>query len=237
MDSEPSSAEAGEPHNSFKNGLWWFVMVQAGLLVSLLPTGVVFAGVEFTVVTAALYAVAALPVGLALQAGMYALRRPEAALGQHPWSRYWEGWRLGWRQSLWAWAPVVVLVVGVLAASLAMPDDAIARPLVTTGLIIGGVAAVIAVGTLTVIATFSFRTRDVPRVALFGLGSKPFSTAGLIGVVFVVVALVALRLEAVLMLLMVLICYALLAITRPIRELIRVKLVAQPATPAADSAS
>lgn len=228
MDSEPDSTDAGTARNSFKNGLWWFVMVQAGLLVTLLPSGVVFAAVDRNLATVALYVVAALPVGPALQAGMYALRRPEAATRQHPWSRYWEGWRLGWRQSLVAWAPVVLLVGGVLAASAVMDDDAIARPLVTTGLIMGGVAGVVAVGMLTVIATYSFRTRDVPRVALFGLGSKPFSTAGLIGVVFVIVALVVLGLEAVLMLIMVLICHALLVISRPIQELIRVKLVAQP---------
>lgn len=228
MDSEPDSTDAGTARNSFKNGLWWFVMVQAGLLVTLLPSGVVFAAVDRNLATVALYVVAALPVGPALQAGMYALRRPEAATRQHPWSRYWEGWRLGWRQSLVAWAPVVLLVGGVLAASAVMDDDAIARPLVTTGLIMGGVAGVVAVGMLTVIATYSFRTRDVPRVALFGLGSKPFSTAGLIGVVFVIVALVVLGLEAILMLIMVLICHALLVISRPIQELIRVKLVAQP---------
>src|SRR5690554_5983284 len=150
-------------------------MVQAGLLVTLMPTGVVYAAVERSdvgVATVALFAVAALPVGPALQAGMYALRRPAAAEGQHPWSRYWEGWSLGWRQSLLVWAPVVVLVGGVLATSMVMAEDAIARPLVTTGLIVGGVAGVIAIGTLTVIATYSFRTRDVTRVALFGMGSK-----------------------------------------------------------------
>lgn len=232
MDSESDNAPGGETtgkaETNVKDQLWWFVMVQAGLLVALLPAGVVFAAVEFSLATAALYAVVILPVGPALQAGMYALRRPAAALHQQPWSRYWEGWRMGWRQSLMVWAPVAVLIVGVLAASVALPDDAIARPLVTTGLIVGGVAAVIAVGTLTVIAHFSFRARDVVRVALFGLGSKPFATAGLVGVVFVVVALLALGLVGVLLLLMVLICHAMLVITRPIQELIRVKLVAQP---------
>ena len=237
MDSETSSAAAGEPRNTFSNGLWWFVMVQAGLLVTLLPTGVVFAAVEPTVATVALYGVAALPVGPALQAGMFALRRPEASIRQHPWSRYWEGWRLGWRQSLVVWAPVVVLVGVVQAASAVMDADAIARPLVIVGLILGGVAGVIAVGTLSVIATFSFRTRDVPRVALFAMGSKPFSTAGLIGVVFVVVALEAQRLAAALLWLVVLFCPALLVMSRAVQELIRVKLVAEPATPSADSAS
>ena len=228
MDGEPNSEAEGTPRASFSDGLWWFVMVQAGLLVTLMPTGVVFMAVERSVATVALFAVAALPVGPALQAGMYALRRPDTALRQHPWSRYWEGWRLGWRQSLVMWAPVVVLLAVVQAGSLVMPADAVARPLITVGLILGGVAGVIAVSTLAIIATYSFRTRDVPRVALFAMGSKPFSTVGLMGVVAVVVALVALGLEAILVLLMVLICHALLVISRPMHKLIWAKLVAQP---------
>lgn len=228
MDGEPNSEANGTTRASFSDGLWWFVMVQAGLLVTLIPTGVVFMALERSVAAVALFAVAALPVGPALQAGMYALRRPNTALHQHPWSRYWEGWRSGWRQSLAMWAPVVVLLAIVQAGSLTMAADAVARPLVTVGLILGGVSSVIAVSALTVIATYSFRTRDVPRVALFAMGSKPFSTVGVVGVVAVVVALVALGFEAVLVLLMVLICYSLLVISRPMQKLIGAKLVAQP---------
>lgn len=228
MNSETDSATASEPRNSFGNVVWWFVMVQAGLLVTLMPTGVVFATVEREVSTVVLYVIAALPVGPALQAALYALRRPDASLHQHPWSRYWEGWRLGWRQSLVVWAPLVVLLGGLQVATGLMDPDAVARPLVIVGLILAGAAGVIAVGTLTAIAAFSFRTRDVPRVALFGMGSKPFGTVGLIGVVFIAVALVALGLEAVLLLVMVLICHALLVITAPMRDVIRTKLVADP---------
>lgn len=159
---------------------------------------------------------------------MYAVRRPEASRGQHPWSRYWEGWRIGGRQSLIVWAPVVVLLSGVQVLSTQIDPDAIARPLVIVGYIMGGVAAVISIATLSVIANYSFRTRDVPRVALFGMGAKPLGVVGIILMVFVIVWGALIGFEAVVLFLAAPLCWALLVITDPMQQVIRKKLVADP---------
>lgn len=231
VNSEPESAPVAEPKNTFGNSLWWFVMVQAGLLATLLPTALVFVLVEPGPLVPVAYALFALPVGPAIQAGMYALRRPEASLRQHPWSRYWEGWNLGWRQSLVMWVPVVALLTLVAAASQNVPSDAVWRPLVLMGFILAGVLTLVSMGALTIIASFSFRTRDVARVALFGLASKPMGIVGVVVIVFVAAALVALGMAAVVMLFMVLLCKGLIVTTRPMHRVVRDKLVTDPQQP------
>lgn len=228
MNSEPESAPQQATRNSFGNALWWFVMVQAGLLVTLVPVVLVFIWVEGGLIATVAYALAGLLVGPSLQAGMYALRRPEAALRQTAWNRYWEGWRVGGRQSLIIWAPAVVLVAGVQALSQAVPPEAIARPLVIMGFILGGVLTAISITTLTVISTFTFRTRDVPRVALFAMGSKPFAAIGLVLIVAMAGWGVLIGFEAVVVTFAVVVCWGLLAVTRPMHAIIRKKLVADP---------
>lgn len=217
---DPSAGAFG----TLTQGLMWLLVVQAALLVTLLPTAMAFLFLERHPSNIVLYALFAIPVGPAIQAALYALRRGDSEGHARPWSRYWEGFRLGWRQSLVIWLPAVVLACLTFINAAYGPSADVASALVIMGLILTGVAVVWSVAALTVISTFSFRTKDLPRVALFGMGSRPLSTIGVLATIFLAAVLVLLTFDAVLLLLASLFCYGLLMTVRPMHAVIREKL-------------
>lgn len=218
---DPSAGAFG----ALTTGLLWLVVVQAALAVTLLPTAAAFILLERHPSNIVLYALFAIPVGPAIQAGMFALRRGESDGDARPWRRYWEGWRLGWRQSLAVWIPVVAFSTLILINAAYGPAAGVPQLFVTAGLILAGAAVVWSGAALTIVAAFNFRTRDLARVTLYAMGSRPLSTLGVLAMAFLAGVLVLLTFDAVLYLLAVLFCYGLLATVGPMHALIKETLV------------
>src|SRR5690554_475682 len=96
VNSEPVSAPAVKARSRATTALWWLLMVEVGLLLTLLPTFAALLILDPAATNPALFALLAIPVGPALQAGIFALRRGKPGTNERPWNRFWEGWRLGW---------------------------------------------------------------------------------------------------------------------------------------------
>ncbi len=206
---------------SFGDGLKWFLMVEGALFVTLFPTLVAFVFMPRSPGFIFLFALAAAPVGPAVQAGMYALRRGDNVGNESPWGRYWEGWRSGWRQALSVWLPAVLLAgIALVVVALGSSRDGMFG-LVVAVLMLTGVVITWSVAALTVVSAFSFRTRDLLKVSLYGMGARPLKTIGMLVLVFAAVGLLFVALEPVLVIFAVLFCYALLALARPMHAVIR----------------
>lgn len=213
---DPSAGSFG----ALTTGLYRFAAIELALIVATAPTWITFMFLERHPSNIPLYALFALPVGPAVQAAVYAFRRdPDGP--PEPWRRFWRGWRTGVNQSLVVWIPAVVLA-GITLMNFAYADAAaVAFPLVIMGLVLAGVVAVLSVAALTVIASFAFRTRDLPKVTIFGLGSRPMSAVGVLAVAFLACVLLVFTFDAVLLLLAALFCFGLLVTVRPMLDAVR----------------
>jgi uncharacterized membrane protein YesL len=112
-----------------------------------------------------------LSIGPAWAAALYAMRGYAETRDVEPFRLFVRGYRLGWRQSLAFWAPYFVLLC-VLALDLTA-ETGVAAP-VSWLLMALGAAALLWGNTVIVIVTvFSFRLRDVLRLAMYGLACSP----------------------------------------------------------------
>ncbi len=131
------------------------------------------------------FAVVALPVGPGLVAALYAARKLADGDDAATWTMFWKGYRLGWRDGLRVWAPVVAAVV-VLVVDVAWLRAqgsglaAAAEVMLPVGLVL---AAPWVLNALTLASWFSFRTRDLARLGGYYTVTKPVPTVGLLLVV------------------------------------------------------
>ncbi|MFB9239892.1 DUF624 domain-containing protein [Plantactinospora siamensis] len=142
--------------------------------------------------TIALVAACAVPLGPALSAALYALRRRSLDLTDlHPARAFWRGYRANWAQVLTIWVPLL-LGLAIVAVNLAHFSAAAvpgwwAALLVVLALVatLGGVNA------LVIVSLFAFRTRDVVRLALYFLVRAPRVTLGVAAVLVVAAGIAA----------------------------------------------
>ncbi|PRZ17737.1 hypothetical protein [Nesterenkonia sandarakina] len=124
-----------------------------------------------------LYAVCALLFGPAITAGIYAWRTDHDVV---PWLRFWKGYIDGAAQSLLIWVPAVALLA-LAAFNAAYAQVGIG--FIVAGIVIGVAAVIAAVTALVVIANFSFRSRDLFKVSLYGAASAPLAALGIISMI------------------------------------------------------
>jgi hypothetical protein len=131
--------------------VYQLLVVEACLVVALLPTAALVLLLAPDPRNAPLFALAVIPAGPALVAGLYAVRRMD-----RPVKDFVAGYRLSWLDAVKLWAPAAV-VISVLSADW---------------LIIAALVALWLVNVLVITARFSFRVRDTARLATYYLGAQ-----------------------------------------------------------------
>lgn len=169
-----------------------------------------------------LVALCLLPVGPGVSAALYALHHQRPDLTDlRPAARFRQGYRANLPQVLRIWVPLLVwltvLAVNLTHLSAAGVPAGWAVPLVGLGVLlvlVGGNALVIA-------SLFTFRTRDVLRLAVHFLIRTPGVTVGNLLLLAAATALTVLVSEALLALLAVLFVLAYLRVATPMTDIVR----------------
>ena len=163
-----------------------------------------------------LAAACAAPVGPAVSALFFLLHNRSGDLADlHPARAFWRGYRANLRGVLAIWLPLLTWLT-ILAVNVAYREAAglpgwWLGPLVAVAV----VAVLWGVNALVITSLFTFRVRDVARLAGYFLIRRPSVPLGSLGVLAVAVCVTALWSEAVLMLLAPILALALLWTSRP----------------------
>lgn len=181
---------------------WWLVLEGLVVLTSL-PGFVGLLFLDRSAASVPLVALCAVPIGPSLAAAAFAWHR---FLGERPADRdatplraFLRGYVLNWRDVLVWWVPllVVLALLGVNAVDAGVlgnvaGDDAFgggnASALVYVVAMI--VLLVWAGNALVITSLFSFRTRDVLRLAAYYLGARPLPGLGVLALVILAAAAV-----------------------------------------------
>ncbi|MEO3747677.1 DUF624 domain-containing protein [Plantactinospora sp. B5E13] len=169
-----------------------------------------------------LVAACVLPVGPAVSAALYAVHRHRPDLADlRPAAAFWRGYRANLGPVLRLWVPALLWLT-ILAVNLAHLDAAGVPgwwrvPLV----VIAALSTLWLVNALVITSLFSFRARDVARLAGYFLGRTPGVTLGNAGVLLAAAAITLFSSEAVLVLLGSVLVLALLGTARPMIDKVR----------------
>jgi uncharacterized membrane protein YesL len=149
--------------------IYWYIVLTALLLVASLPTVVLGALLLGSAANLPFIALSCVFLAPALSAGLYSVRARYTAADDDlgPARAFWRGYALNWRDVLRLWVPSLV-VLGIIAVSLAYGDEAGIGALYRVVLIvIGTVVLVWSLHTVAISTFFSFRARDVARLAAY----------------------------------------------------------------------
>ncbi|GAB3615125.1 YesL family protein [Humibacter ginsengisoli] len=108
-------------------------------------------------------------IGPAWVAALYTMRGYTESRDIEPFRLFLRGYRLGWRQSLLFWAPYFALLF-VLAFDL---TSGLPAPVSWLLIALGAAAVLWGSTVLVIVAFFSFRLRDVMRLAVYALTRNP----------------------------------------------------------------
>ncbi|MBT8227049.1 MAG: hypothetical protein HKP61_19375 [Dactylosporangium sp.] len=202
--------------------VYTLLLVELLLLVTALPGVVGLFLLERDSSNVPLAALCAIPFGPALSAAIYALHRHRGDLTElHPAAAFWRGYRLNAGGVLRLWVPWLALltVVGISLVNF----SAAGVPIWWRGLLILiAVASTLWIANaLMITSLFSFRARDIARLAVFFLLTRWRVTLGNAGLVLVAAAVTYLSSELVLGLLGSVFLLVMLATCLPMIETVR----------------
>ncbi|MFJ8579626.1 hypothetical protein [Micromonospora sp. NPDC093277] len=207
--------------------IYTVLVVEVLFLVTTAPGLVALMLLERDASNLPLVAACALPLGPAGSAALYALHHQRPDLTElHPARAFWRGYRANVVDVLRIWVPLL-LWLAVIAVNLAhLPAAGVpgwwAVPLV----LVGAGVTLVGVNALVITSLFSFRFRDVLRLARYFLVHTPSVTLGNAGLLVAVAALTVLTSEAVVAALGAVLALALLTGSRPMITTIRKDFVA-----------
>ncbi len=170
-------------------GALWFVVVGALLALTTVPTLAWLPFLDVTWSDVPLMVALGIPVGPAVSAALFAWRRFTQRHDGGPARHFWRGYQLNWADALRLWVPslAVLALLAVNLVTLGGSDDA---PVAFA--VVGAVAAVLVTvwtaHAMLVASLFSFRARDVVRIAVYFLIAKPLSSLGALAIVVVGIA-------------------------------------------------
>jgi hypothetical protein len=193
-------------------------VVQACVLVTAAPAVLLPVLLDRDASNVPLLAVAAVPLGPALSAALYALRhRGHDLTDLSPARTFWRGYRLNARAVLKLWLPWLAWAA-VAGTSLAHPEGAGVPRWWHAALVTLAAGSLLWQANALVIASlYEFRTRDTARLAAWFLIRTPRVTVGTAGLALAAGAVVVWRSEAVLALVAVVFAAALLTVSAPMR--------------------
>lgn len=175
---------AGRPRPTVASTVVWFLVVEGLLVLTTVPTLVWLLFLEARWSNVPLMVALGIPVGPALSAALFAWRRFSQDHDASPARHFWRGYQVNWADALRIWVPslVVLSLLAVNLVTLGGSDDA---PVAFA--VVGVVAAVLVAAwtahAMLVVSLFSFRMRDVLRVAVYFMVAKPFASLGALAVV------------------------------------------------------
>jgi hypothetical protein len=176
--------------------VYWYVMVEALLVVAVLPGALGSLFLERTPGNAALFALCLVPVGPAVSAALFALRDRTRAEGLTPASSFWRGYRLNWADALKVWIPALVAGVVLLLGLANVGAGGVPGWFAGVLVVVGVGLALWVVNALVIVSFFGFRTRDVARLAAHFLGARPLVTLGSLSLLVLAAGIVTLTTEA-----------------------------------------
>jgi hypothetical protein len=163
--------------------VYWVAVVGLLLALGAVPSLALLLALDRSSGNAILVPLCLLPLAPFLAAGLFALDAREGADEPRPAAAFWRGLRLGTLDVLRLWAPALA-VLGIIATSVVHRDAAGIGPAYVVVLLVVGMGVVLwALLVLLLVARFSFRARDVARLALYYLGRRPGVTVGLVALV------------------------------------------------------
>ncbi|NUR27734.1 MAG: DUF624 domain-containing protein [Catenulispora sp.] len=201
--------------------IYTFLVVDLLLLVAVLPGLIPLVALDRDASNAPLAVACALPIGPALSAALYALRRRGRDLTDlRPAATFWRGYTMNLGGVLRLWVPWLV-GMALVAENLAQARAASVPAWWRAALVVVGVAATLwVINALVITSLFAFRPIDVARLAAYFLGRTRGVTVGALGVLIAAVLVVEASSEAVLGLFGVLFAAALLRISAPMTDLV-----------------
>ncbi|MDG4798100.1 YesL family protein [Micromonospora sp. WMMD1082] len=159
--------------------VYTLLVVELLLLVCAAPSLVALFALERHVSNLPLVAACTVPLGPALSAALYALYQQRLDLTElHPWRLFWRGYRANLAGSLLVWVPTLlwltIIAVNLANLSAAGLSGWWAAPLV----LVGAGVSVIGVNALVITSLFTFRLRDVVRLAAYFVLRTPVVALG-----------------------------------------------------------
>jgi len=143
----------------------------AGASVCFLVACIPFIAAMLVTRTAVVLVVTGFSIGPAWAALLYVMRAYATSRDIEPFQLFWRGYRLGVRQSLVFWVPYFTLLMVLGADVFAVPNTP--APVRWLIIVLGAIAVLWGSTVLLIIGCFSFRLRDVLRLALYGLIRSP----------------------------------------------------------------
>ncbi|GEL46192.1 hypothetical protein CHO01_13080 [Cellulomonas hominis] len=151
----------------------WYLVVDVLMVLVAAPGLVVTALLAPAASNAPLVVLAALPVGPALAAGLYAWQVADTDRDLSPARHVARGLRRNTVDALRLWVPALA-VLAVVAANVALNRSAgLPRALVGVSLLLALVVGLWLANATVIVARFSFRTRDTARLAAYSLFRHP----------------------------------------------------------------
>ena len=196
--------------------VYTLLVLELLLLATTLPGLVPLVALDRDASNAPLAVACALPLGPALSAALYALRRHRGDLTDlHPAAAFWRGYKLNAGGVLRIWGPWLA-VMALIAENLSHLKAAhVPGWWAALLVVVVAVSALWAVNALVITSLFAFRPVDVARLAAYFLGRTKGVTLGNICLLIVAVGVVDFASEAVLALVAALFAAGLLRTAGP----------------------
>lgn len=191
--SEPRSQFGVGPLSKVAALLYTLLTIELLVLLAAAPGLVPLVLLDLDASNIPLVAACAVPLGPALSAAVYALRRRSLDLTDlHPARTFWRGYRANVAQTLLVWVPLLLLLT-VLTVNLAhFGDAAVPGWWAALLLLIALLAGLAGLNALIIVSLFTFRTRDVIRLAVYLVARTPKVTIGNVGLLVVAAGVAAL---------------------------------------------
>ena len=204
------------------------LVVEVCVLVTAAPTVVLPVLLDRDASNIPLFALAAVPLGPALSAAVYALRHRDRDLtGLSPARTFRRGYRMNVKAVLKLWLPWLAWAA-VAGTSLARPDDSGVSRWWSAALVTLAAGALLWQANALVIASlYEFRARDTARLAGWFLVRTPRVTLGVAGLALAAGVVVVFWSEAVLALFAAVFVAALLTVSGPLRAEIEARFTRQ----------
>ncbi|MFG2060912.1 DUF624 domain-containing protein [Micromonospora sp. NPDC048871] len=174
--------------------VYTLLVVEVLLLVCAAPGLVASFALERHVSNLPLVAVCAVPLGPALSAALYALHHQRLDLTElHPARLFWRGYRVNLLGALLVWVPMLMWLALLAVNLVNLTAVGLPRWWVVPLVLVAAGVAVVGINALVITSLFTFRLRDVLRLAGYFVLRTPVVV---IGVGLLLVAATALTLVA-----------------------------------------
>ncbi|MFC8682846.1 glycosyltransferase [Microbacterium ureisolvens] len=168
--------------------VYWYLLVEACFLLAAAPAFIGMLLLERDASNVPLYALCLIPVGPAFSAAMstIAARSDELTV----WPQFWKAYARNVVDVLWVWVPALALAA-VLGITVAYGATAgVDGFFVVAAVVFLVILALWAANALVIASFFSFRARDIARLALYYLAARPLVTLGAFSYLLIAAAIV-----------------------------------------------